>query len=412
MTVMFQSGYKEATSPFSGVTAVVSFLNDTFGMPINSPTCSRPMYVDTFTEINTNPDGPTYDNNQTCVWFITVPTGFSPLLQFGRFDTEYGADFFSVYDGPSTSFPLLFRASGQHRIISNVYGSTEQLTVTFSSDAQKTHSGVSVDVTIFDRIAERPVYCPGSSVIDQAGTLISTYYDVDGYYLNNEKCGWLITAPIGFAPMITFIAFDTEDSSDFVTIYDGASISSNVLGLFSGQTIPDPVQATGQNMTVTFISDHRNAMYTGVMALVGFTPLPTTDAVSTTIDNGTPAPSDTAPFSAGYCSEFSSITESGTTISTNPGLPAYINNLRCVWLVSAPAGSTPTITVTFFSVESHFDLLRVFDGPSTTDVGMIATDYWTPVLYNITASQRYMTILFTADASIVAAGVEAVITWT
>ena len=259
--------------------------------------------------------------------------------------------------------PLLFRSSGYHPIVGSVTSSGDQMTVEFTSDSQHTFSGVTAYVVAYSRFFRPTVYCPGPTLIDQAGTILSTFTDSDGYYFNNEKCGWLIQAPIGFAPLITFIAFDTEYSFDFLTIYDGASIFSNLLMSLSGQPVIDPVQASGQYMTMTFTSDGSVAN-TGVLALVGWAPLPYVLPIDTEVNatEVTLAPS-TSTFSpagvgSGYCNEFTNITESGTRLSTNPGLPAYADNLRCEWLVTAPVGSTPTITVTTVGTEYFYESLR------------------------------------------------------
>lgn len=420
LTVTFQSG--SFSQCYSGVTALVSFINDPALTTListvrsrNSPTCSGPPF---FTEawdpsvissnpISTNPYAVTYDNNQSCVWFITMDIGSSAVLEFFSFDTEYGVDFFSVYDGPSTSSPLLFRSSGHHPIVGSVTSSGDHMTVEFTSNSQNIFSGVTAHVVPYFRFFRPTVYCSGPTLIDQAGTILATFTDSDGYYFNDEKCGWLIQAPIGFAPLITFIAFDTEYSFDLVTIYDGPSVFSNMLMSLSGQPVIDPVQASGQFMTMTFTSDG-SVTNTGVLALVGWAPLPYVLPVDTE-----PPISTFSPAGAGsrYCSEFTNITESGTTLSTNPGLPVYADNLRCEWLVTAPVGSNPTINVITVGTEFFYDRFKVFDGPTTTDMCMVRNDGWDPYITSLTASRHYMTILFTSDASIVGTGVEAIITW-
>ena len=55
--------------------------------------------------------------------------------------------------------------------------------------------------------------------------------------------------------------------------------------------------------------------------------------------------------------------------------------------------------------------MKVFDGPTTTDMSMVMNDDWDPYISNLTASTHYMLIIFTSDASIVGTGVDAIITW-
>ncbi len=77
-------------------------------------------------------------------------------------------------------------------------------------------------------------------------------------YDNNLDVFWLIK-PTSALPnskiKLSFLSLDTENGYDFVTIYDGETTSSTILGKFSGTTIPASISSSGPSMLVRFTSD-------------------------------------------------------------------------------------------------------------------------------------------------------------
>jgi len=376
----------------TGISAFVTALSESNARPINSPLCSTPIFIgDSGSVISTNPGSSEYSSSQTCNWYIAAPPGYVPSLQFSSFDTEYGADVFSAYDGLSlTSSPLLLQASGQHVNILDVTATSDQMRVTFNSDALNTFAGVTATVLFVPRI-NPPTYCTGPTLIDQADATVSTL-TLNGHYPGNLKCGWTIQAANGFVPTLTILSFSTEEL-DFVSVYDGVSLASPMLLHTSGAITPTPITASGQFLTVTFVSGASSGAggAAGVQAIVTWTPAPT--------------PTDNTTSPGVLCNGIDSIT-TGTSFSTNPGLPAYANNQQCAWLVSAPVGSIVKLTFTSFDTESIYDMLEIFDGPATTSP-CIASLSGPAIPNSIFSSGQHMTIAFTTDASILGAGITA-----
>ena len=54
---------------------------------------------------------------------------------------------------------------------------------------------------------------------------------------------------------LVFSIFKTESSADYVTVYDGDSTSSPLLGKFSGSSLPGPVYSSYNKLHVRFKSD-------------------------------------------------------------------------------------------------------------------------------------------------------------
>ena len=85
-------------------------------------------------------------------------------------------------------------------------------------------------------------------------------------YGDNLDCGKHIAAPAGTTIALTFTHLALEQSAgcpepgcDTVTVYDGSSASSPVLGTYSGTTVPRPVRSTGSDIFARFQTDTGNA---------------------------------------------------------------------------------------------------------------------------------------------------------
>ncbi|MCX6121916.1 MAG: T9SS type A sorting domain-containing protein [Ignavibacteriales bacterium] len=74
-------------------------------------------------------------------------------------------------------------------------------------------------------------------------------------YDNNLDLSWLISPTDAQKIVLSFSSFRTEKNYDFVTIYDGSTTASPVLGKFSGSAIPNSIISSGGTMLVRFTSD-------------------------------------------------------------------------------------------------------------------------------------------------------------
>ena len=52
-----------------------------------------------------------------------------------------------------------------------------------------------------------------------------------------------------------FTVFDMESGYDFVHVYEGDSTDVDPLASLSGSDVPDPVESTGNTMTIRIVSD-------------------------------------------------------------------------------------------------------------------------------------------------------------
>ena len=80
----------------------------------------------------------TYSNNVDCRWGLTSNTVIE--LLFYTFTTESSADYVRVYDGGSTSAPLIGQFSGSS-LPAPITSSSTELYVQFTSDGSSTYAG-------------------------------------------------------------------------------------------------------------------------------------------------------------------------------------------------------------------------------------------------------------------------------
>uniref|UniRef100_H3A6Q1 Multiple EGF like domains 8 n=1 Tax=Latimeria chalumnae TaxID=7897 RepID=H3A6Q1_LATCH len=80
--------------------------------------------------------------------------------------------------------------------------------------------------------------------------------DGPGNYSVNGNCEWLIKGPSSnYRIILTFTFMETECTYDYLFVYDGDSYSSPLLASLSGNTLPEPIEATSGKMLLHLFSD-------------------------------------------------------------------------------------------------------------------------------------------------------------
>lgn len=85
-----------------------------------------------------------------------------------------------------------------------------------------------------------------------------TFYDSGGpagNYGDDERELFLIDPPGATSITLTVNAFDLELDWDYMYVYDGNSLSSPLIGTYTGTTIPGTITSTGGEMLIQFRSD-------------------------------------------------------------------------------------------------------------------------------------------------------------
>ncbi|MFZ4400931.1 MAG: CUB domain-containing protein [Bacteroidales bacterium] len=219
-------------------------------------------YCSGITTLNTSDNGTitdgsgsnNYCNNLDCKWLIQPPQATNITLNFTAFDVEPPSsdgqsiyDAVEVYDGTTTSSPLLGRFAGGNlpSAISSTGGS---MLLRFYSDLEFSKQGWSANYT-----STQNSYCNGTANLTAANGTITDGSGTN-QYSNNSNCSWLIQPSNATSITLSFTSFETELNNDGVMVYNGANNTSPVLGQYSGSAIPPSLSSIGGSMFIEFLS--------------------------------------------------------------------------------------------------------------------------------------------------------------
>lgn len=279
-----------------------------------------------------------YGTNANCKWVIS-PTGATKIsLNFTSFNTDPN-DKVYVYNGADDTAPLL--ATWWGNTLPTTISTTDgvgAMCIKFVSDASINLSGWSANYT-------STIVTPTCSGLTTLTTPIGTFDDGSGTanYTNNQQCYWYIAPPCASSVTLNFSAFNTELNYDGILIYDSLQ-ATNLIGRFSGTTLPTSITSTTGKIFIVFISDYANVSQ-------GFT------ANYTSIGSS-------------YCSGVTVLNTSDSGgISDGSGANNYCNNMNCSWLIQPPQAQKVTFNFTDFNLENAstdgkaiFDAVEIYDG--------------------------------------------------
>ena len=320
-----------------------------------------------------------YNNNANCKWVI-APSGANKItLNFTSFSTEANFDTVIVYDGPGDTYPKLVTWWG-NTLPPVVNSNGGALCVKFKSDASTTSTGWTASYTSTGVAPS----CSGLSILSSpTGTV--TDGSGAGKYGNNQLCTWLIAPPCAKSVTLSFTQLNTEAKYDGVVVYDGHSLSSPLLGAYSGTTIPSSITSSGGEMLVVFVSDYATT-------LQGFSANYTSTG-------------------SAYCSGTTTLnTTDYGTITDGSSSSDYCNNMDCKWLIQPPQATSITLNFTAFDLEapssdgkSIFDAVEVYDG-TTVNATLLGRFSGNSLPSAITSSGGNMLVRFYSDAATAKAG--------
>ncbi|HNZ43363.1 MAG TPA: C10 family peptidase [Bacteroidales bacterium] len=193
-----------------------------------------------------------YENNKDCMWLIapTDPVDYIRIT-FERLNTEAGNDFITIYDGETTSDPVLGVFSGS-TIPSDVLSTGNKVLVRFT-----TNSSVVADGWLLTYNGKITSFCSGVTELTAPSGVIS---DGSGTYNYNNStlCHWRISPPDAGTIAITFNNLDLAQDNDFVKIYDDNS-DTELMTLHAGDLPPTFTTYTGKVLLLFFTSVMDNA---------------------------------------------------------------------------------------------------------------------------------------------------------
>ncbi|XP_062419046.1 ovochymase-2 [Pungitius pungitius] len=200
--------------------------------------------------------GDHYNNNQLCVWSISVPPGNSVLLEFDHFDLE--SDPFCRYD-------RLMVSVGTRRPVGIFCGgvlpgpvllkNSQHATLDFSTDVDRTGSGFAIRHRGVQGNSSQG--CGTVVLVDDLTPVHSPNYP----QCYSEDCvlRWVVHAPQGHIVKLEFSNFYLEESDR--CLYDSLTVLGDVEGteeivVLCGGSVPPPVLSYHSVMVLHFTSDH------------------------------------------------------------------------------------------------------------------------------------------------------------
>jgi hypothetical protein len=186
-----------------------------------------------------------YEANSSCSWLFGLDDSVQSVnLTFLRFSTD-PADEVKIYDGSTTSSPLLGTFSGSS-IPPEISSTGNRMLVTFASG-----SSISAPGFLAEYNSTFIPFCSGTTILSEPS---GDFGDGSGRYMyrNSTTCKWKIMPENAESVTLTFNHFKTEQDKDFVQIFD---IGSNtLLATYSGDyaSPPGPVTAPSGKMSVIF----------------------------------------------------------------------------------------------------------------------------------------------------------------
>jgi hypothetical protein len=230
-----------------------------------------------------------------------------------------------------------------------------------------------------------PVYCTGSTELNSLHGSIEDGSGPTKDYQPGSSCSWLIR-PVAENDSIksitlSFNRFETDTAAQ-VTLYDGATESSPVLAVFSGNSVPPAITGTASSMLITFSPSGSSPGAGGWFA---------------TYSSNIPV----------WCSGMKTIVSDTADFSDGSNQFNYHNNSSCRWRLISASGNPLTIYFRSFDTEPENDFLLIFD-PITKDTLAVVSGHYdsTNLPPPVTSVSDTMFLIFITNDSVTARGWE------
>uniref|UniRef100_A0A669DQK6 Cubilin n=1 Tax=Oreochromis niloticus TaxID=8128 RepID=A0A669DQK6_ORENI len=193
-----------------------------------------------------------YSNNINCEWLIQNPQHINSSIVVLIEDLHLEdhqtceADYLQFRD---SNGELLGRFCGQTAFVLPIVVFTPELWVHFQTDNSNGDLGFKAKYLFSE--------CGGWQTGD-SGVLASP--DYPNLYPSPSRCAWLLEAPEGHTITLTFTYFNLESHNtcgwDSLTIFNGGSPGSPIIGQYCGTTSPGTIQSGSNKLAIVFLADH------------------------------------------------------------------------------------------------------------------------------------------------------------
>ncbi|NXT77189.1 OVCH2 protein, partial [Zapornia atra] len=211
-----------------------------------------------------------YQNQQLCIWTLSVLEGNHILLRFSHFDIE--PETFCDYDSLSVYSKddrLVGKFCGEDLPLPILIGSNS-IRLKFVSDNKDYGTGFSMTYKALTPDTLPDSGCESLAVLFEEGMLQSMHYPE--HYSNAAHCQWIICAPEDHVIKLTYDSFELEESEDCsydaVTVYEDVGKEEEI-AKSCGFALPAPVLSSLAVMLVVFHSDETET-FGGFRATISF----------------------------------------------------------------------------------------------------------------------------------------------
>ncbi|HIE15768.1 MAG TPA: T9SS type A sorting domain-containing protein, partial [Bacteroidales bacterium] len=193
-----------------------------------------------------------YNNNLNCTYLLHPDCGSYIDLSFDRFNVEAN-DVVNIYDGNTTSSPLLASFSGNNPPLSTqtITSSVDYMLVEFITDNSGNQEGWYASY--------ESGYCKAlKTLTDASGTISDGSGTCD--YENSTYCRWYVQPTNGATSInIDFTQWDipSGETGDYLQIYAGTDYS-NLVAKYTGNDTPTSLVVPDGNAIIRFISNTSN----------------------------------------------------------------------------------------------------------------------------------------------------------
>ncbi len=297
-----------------------------------------------------------YTNNLNLTQTFCSNAGNCLSVNFTAFRTQGGNDVLTIYDGPTTAAPIIGTFSGTTSP-GLVTASSGCLTFTFVTNGSTVRAGWTA--TISCGVCGTTYLMNNNTAVNTCGGL---FFDGGGSaanYANNQNfTKTFCSSTPGSCLQIQFTTF-TLRAGDVLTVYNGNSVASPLIGAYTGATLPPVMLSSTGCLTVSFTSN-ANLVDVGWQALITCEVCPSTPAGSATYTHPTAGLQNT------YVGNNMVNTCSGT-YTDNGGIAGnYSNNINSFYRTFCPNQAGKCLRAQFYSfgTELNFDYLAVRNGPT------------------------------------------------
>ena len=291
-----------------------------------------------------------YANSENrVITFVSQNQAERLRLEFSSFSTESGLDWVEVYDGPTTTSPLIGRWSGA-ALPPIILSSGPMLTIRFQSDGTNNYAGWNATVQCAGLPAP-PVYTLSSNTHQTVTACNALFYDEGGPAENyttfpqDRSFTFCPDDPAAYL-RVRFPYQFVLAVGDTMWVYEGPSVDpARLLGVYvrgnRGEEIA--LQVAGTCLTFRFKASATSIGAAGWHGIVECT--------------STPQPSVTWMQRAGIRRQCNLILYDDGGPNAN-----YRNAANDTLLLISPTSCGLSLQFTHFTTESNFDFLRLYDG--------------------------------------------------